>query len=510
MATIEVGKKQPAWRVQMANRILIILVVIASITATSLAAQSAGLNWDPPSRINPYWREKTVSYIPLSIKAYKDSVQSQVTTTYIPSIVSEFLSVVIYRTFSIANNDITSFIKSESGATLVAQKIDDQFTLDMNFQELADITLEAEDLDNLSVAQSRRLKDILTGTMLSFEFFLLELAKDAVDSVYPKYSPQHLLGRQIILAIAAASAAKGALNEAITMWIDNAKLFVEFTNDILDTLDNTKTLNAAWLLTEESEAITNIFSRPSPQSTKQMAIYRLHYIFMSFDGVSFKALPDQDGQTWGQSVEALLKKYYNKYKFTDTQDDTTWFFPYVHFLHQDGLISGYPDGSFKPGNDVNRAEFLKMVVEALQRLSPQPLTPGPLPDGVATDQWYSEYLAIAYNYKNPRNNNEAIAFWETPPNFSVGVTRDEASRILVNALRYSLDSSDPVRELVDVTATASPWIYKLYEKLAVTGYADGSFRPNQILTRAEAAKLIYMLLLYNGYAPLAGETIETL
>ena len=43
---------------------------------------------------------------------------------------------------------------------------------------------------------------------------------------------------------------------------------------------------------------------------------------------------------------------------------TEWFAPYVCFAEKNGWVSGYPDGSFRPGNSVNVVETLKMLINS--------------------------------------------------------------------------------------------------------------------------------------------------
>jgi len=52
--------------------------------------------------------------------------------------------------------------------------------------------------------------------------------------------------------------------------------------------------------------------------------------------------------------------YYDNF-FNDTSTDE-WYWPYVEQALRDEAIEGYPDGTFKPGQCVNRAEALKMAV----------------------------------------------------------------------------------------------------------------------------------------------------
>ena len=54
----------------------------------------------------------------------------------------------------------------------------------------------------------------------------------------------------------------------------------------------------------------------------------------------------------------------NSDKFGDVTGDK-WFAPYVNWAVQLGIVGGYPDGTFKPDNDVTVAEATKMYVTAL-------------------------------------------------------------------------------------------------------------------------------------------------
>ncbi len=50
--------------------------------------------------------------------------------------------------------------------------------------------------------------------------------------------------------------------------------------------------------------------------------------------------------------------------FPDVTDD--WYAPYVCYAKSNGIIGGYPDGNFKPSNNINLAEALKMVLETYE------------------------------------------------------------------------------------------------------------------------------------------------
>ena len=45
--------------------------------------------------------------------------------------------------------------------------------------------------------------------------------------------------------------------------------------------------------------------------------------------------------------------------------DSHWAAPQIKLLSEQGVIIGYPDGTFKPDDNVTRAEFASMAIKAL-------------------------------------------------------------------------------------------------------------------------------------------------
>ena len=55
--------------------------------------------------------------------------------------------------------------------------------------------------------------------------------------------------------------------------------------------------------------------------------------------------------------------------WADTFNDlppSHWAYEAVEYLYENGVVVGYPDGSYKADNNVTRAEFCSMVVSALR------------------------------------------------------------------------------------------------------------------------------------------------
>lgn len=82
-----------------------------------------------------------------------------------------------------------------------------------------------------------------------------------------------------------------------------------------------------------------------------------------------------------------------KTSFSDVQT-ADWFAKYVEKAKEIGIVSGNPDGTFSPAKTVSRAEFLKMLLIANSFKADQWKGKALYPD-VATDAWYNSYMNFA-------------------------------------------------------------------------------------------------------------------
>ena len=102
-------------------------------------------------------------------------------------------------------------------------------------------------------------------------------------------------------------------------------------------------------------------------------------------------------------------------------DGTQWYTKYVCFAKAEGIVEGYPDGTFKPSNNVNFVEALKIMMEGM----------GVAPSSTASGEWYMPYYdSAAAHYLIPA---ELIAQYNH--NFS----RAQAAEVIMRIL--SLDAA---------------------------------------------------------------------
>ncbi len=89
------------------------------------------------------------------------------------------------------------------------------------------------------------------------------------------------------------------------------------------------------------------------------------------------------------SIAALFTISFSpaKAQFIDTENDS------INHLHQHGVIKGYQDGTFKPQNQINRAELIKMIIEATNT-EVIPTIVSCFPD-VPANQWFTDYICTA-------------------------------------------------------------------------------------------------------------------
>ncbi|WP_135553319.1 S-layer homology domain-containing protein [Paenibacillus cymbidii] len=166
-------------------------------------------------------------------------------------------------------------------------------------------------------------------------------------------------------------------------------------------------------------------------------------------------------------------------------------------LMKRGIVRGYDDGTIRPDRQLSRAEFTAMLVRSLQL--------APIGDGGADDlgdiagHWAAPEISLAAEARLVQA--DMLPFQPDVP-----ITRTEMARIAGRALhgigyRVSRDkTAAPVTlsDLSGVSVDDAASIADLAAAGIVGGYPDGTFRPDGTLTRAEACKVISILLQKQG------------
>jgi len=121
-----------------------------------------------------------------------------------------------------------------------------------------------------------------------------------------------------------------------------------------------------------------------------------------------------------------------------------------------GLLNGYPDGSFKPGNPITRAEFAKVIVYAMGlKEAADMLSGGPVGfSDVAPTHWASGYISIAAAQNIVKGYPDGTFGPEK------NVTYAEALTMILRAIGYEPVLSKAVWPVAYVTKAAELGINK--------------------------------------------------
>lgn len=178
-------------------------------------------------------------------------------------------------------------------------------------------------------------------------------------------------------------------------------------------------------------------------------------------------------------------------KFKDMAADH-WANEAVTWMTERNILSGYPDMTFKPDNAVTRAEFAKIMVLALNLQLTTPQTPS-FKD-IPADNWAYQYVETARPYLTGFRGPGGDFFKP-----SIQAVREDMAVALIKAKGYSNEAID--ENLLNVFKDKEDISFNLRKYVAIAvdkGIMEGSskdgnrvFEPQGILTRAQAAKLLY-------------------
>ena len=113
--------------------------------------------------------------------------------------------------------------------------------------------------------------------------------------------------------------------------------------------------------------------------------------------------------------------------FNDMKEE--WFAPYGCYAKWKGWVKGYGDGGYHPSSDVTRAELLKMIIEAYGLTLETAPPSGTAFASLNTDTWSTRYVWTA-------EANGLMSAWQdlTPENLDKPATRLEVATAV-----YSLE-----------------------------------------------------------------------
>lgn len=160
--------------------------------------------------------------------------------------------------------------------------------------------------------------------------------------------------------------------------------------------------------------------------------------------------------------------------------------------NESAYINGYEDGSFKPQNNVTRAEAIKILASIIDSDEGKNATSSF--EDVAPTDWF-------YPYVTKLEALGALSIWEGKLEPQTQITRSELVEIVYAISDINRDSIK-LTYVSDISSQQRFYdavMYAMAEGI-ITGYEDGSFKPNNKITRAETVTIVNRVLkrVWNG------------
>ena len=195
----------------------------------------------------------------------------------------------------------------------------------------------------------------------------------------------------------------------------------------------------------------------------------------------------------GRFFVAQSGKNFNKSVFNDIT--THWGKNYIEALYRKGIVKGRSKGVFAPNENLTRAEFTKVILNAIgaEADDPDEIEDSPFTD-VHLYSWYLPYVKKAKDLGLISGYSDGTF---RPEQF---LNRAEAVKMIISAFKFDLirpisESVDNQRRYSDLKS--NQWYFPYVDFVIQQGIMQGTqknrnlykFHPGNLITRAEMAKL---------------------
>ncbi len=138
---------------------------------------------------------------------------------------------------------------------------------------------------------------------------------------------------------------------------------------------------------------------------------------------------------WNNAQDAFQAGASTPVSFSDT-DTSQWYWQYIQEGYDNGLVQGYPDGTFKPASPVNKAENLKMLLNRYFQDDASKLDAyqsGTKFGDEEANTWYTKYVNAAATM------NVVVADSSGNINPAANVTRGEFAEMVYRLMKIDDD-----------------------------------------------------------------------
>lgn len=156
----------------------------------------------------------------------------------------------------------------------------------------------------------------------------------------------------------------------------------------------------------------------------------------------------------------------------------------IEALYEKGIVSGTGDGLFQPNRSVTRAEMIKMMLSAINEEGKE--YTGTF-DDVKSENWFSGYVEAALD--------KGLISEDSHFRPNDAVTRQETAKLLAILMNYEItDSELEYADADSIAKWAVPYVGAVTVNGLMQGDVNNEFGARGLLTRAEAATVIYRII----------------
>lgn len=178
-------------------------------------------------------------------------------------------------------------------------------------------------------------------------------------------------------------------------------------------------------------------------------------------------------------------------QFSDVSNDY-WAAAAIQALSDRNVITGYPDGKFRPEKVVTRAEFAKIMVLAAG-LKPEKTASTSFSD-IKPSEWHTPFIEAAKDYLSGYSlPSGKLTFTPEAP-----ALREDIAVAIVKLKGYNksrLADRSVIKAMFKdyegISEYAKDYVALAVETKLVSGFPDDTFRAQKPITRAQAAAMLY-------------------
>ena len=229
---------------------------------------------------------------------------------------------------------------------------------------------------------------------------------------------------------------------------------------------------------------------------------------IELDGSNYYTITvtDRKGSV-ADGIDVTLKDRNGNEEVGVTDENGQLILPNISVTHRSYII-GYEDGTFRPEGNITRAEAAAIFARNIAELKDETISGRTTSfDDVENGKWYTSYIAYLEKY-DIINGYEDGTFRP-----DAEITRAEF--VAMSERAYSLfadveNGKENIFTDIDNSHWAAEHIYTAIAMDWIKGYADGTFRPDNKITRAEVVTIVNRVTERNADEGFIDENINDL